>query len=37
VMTDSGSNRFPHLMVISEVIDDAVDWKEYVRQLAGRL
>ena len=37
VMTDSGSNRFPHLMVISELIDDAVDWKEYVRQLAGRL
>ena len=37
VMTDSGSNRFPHLMVISELIDDAVDWKEYVRQLAGNL
>jgi phenylpropionate dioxygenase-like ring-hydroxylating dioxygenase large terminal subunit len=37
VLTDSGSNRFPHLMVISEVIDSSVDWKEYVGKLAGEL
>ncbi len=34
VITDSGSNLFPHLMVISEVIDDSVDCKEYARNLA---
>ena len=36
VITDSNANRFPHLMVISEVIDASVDWKAYVRKLAGK-
>jgi phthalate 4,5-dioxygenase len=35
VITDGGSNRFPHLMVISEVIDRSVDWKAYARKLAA--
>lgn len=34
VITDPESNLFPHLMVISEVIDDSVDWKEYAKKLA---
>ncbi len=37
VLTDAGSNRFPDLMVLSEVIDSSVDWKEYVGKLAGEL
>jgi hypothetical protein len=36
VMTEPATNRFPQLMVISEVIDRSVDWKEYVRRLAGK-
>jgi phenylpropionate dioxygenase-like ring-hydroxylating dioxygenase large terminal subunit len=35
VVVDPTVNRFPHLMVISEVIDASVDWKEYVRKLAA--
>jgi phenylpropionate dioxygenase-like ring-hydroxylating dioxygenase large terminal subunit len=34
VITDPAANRFPHLMVISEVIGASQDWKEYVRKLA---
>jgi hypothetical protein len=34
-MTDAATNRFPHIDVRSEVIDGSVDWKEYVRKLAG--
>jgi hypothetical protein len=34
VVMDPNSNHFPHLMVISEVIDSSVDWKDYVRKLA---
>jgi phenylpropionate dioxygenase-like ring-hydroxylating dioxygenase large terminal subunit len=35
VMVDPAANHFPHLMVISDVIDASVDWKEYLRQLAA--
>jgi nitrite reductase/ring-hydroxylating ferredoxin subunit len=35
VMVDPAVNRFPHLMVISDVIDASVDWKEYLRKLAA--
>jgi hypothetical protein len=35
-MTEPATNRFPQLMVISEVIDGSVDWKEYVQKLAGK-
>ncbi|MGH7929889.1 MAG: hypothetical protein ACREQV_19070, partial [Candidatus Binatia bacterium] len=37
VLIDASSNRFPHLMVISEVIDASMDCKEYVRKLAEKL
>jgi hypothetical protein len=33
VMRDPEHNRFPHLLVISELIPDDADWKQYVKQL----
>jgi hypothetical protein len=33
VIRDAHSNRFPHLVVHSELVPAAADWKEYVRQL----
>jgi hypothetical protein len=30
---DPKANRFPHLMVISEVVPGAADWKEYAKKL----
>ena len=35
VIRDPKATHFPHLVVISEVIDSSVDWKEYVKKLAG--
>ena len=32
VVRDAGSNRFPHLVVLSEVVPAEVDWKEYARK-----
>jgi phenylpropionate dioxygenase-like ring-hydroxylating dioxygenase large terminal subunit len=37
VLTDAGANRFPHLMVISELIDASVDCKAYVKKLAEKV
>jgi hypothetical protein len=36
VIRDPKLNCFPHLLVISELIPDAADWKQYVEQLASR-
>ncbi|MGH8596516.1 MAG: Rieske 2Fe-2S domain-containing protein, partial [Gammaproteobacteria bacterium] len=35
VIRDPKTTHFPHRVVVSEVIDSSVDWKEYVRKLAG--
>jgi phenylpropionate dioxygenase-like ring-hydroxylating dioxygenase large terminal subunit len=35
VVTDAKHNCFTHLLVLSEVIDGAADWKEYARKLAA--
>jgi len=32
-LSDPKMNRFPHLMVISEVVPDSVHWKDYARKL----
>jgi phthalate 4,5-dioxygenase oxygenase subunit len=32
-LSDPKTNRFPHLMVISEVIPDSIHWKDYARKL----
>lgn len=32
-ITDPAANRFPHLMVISEVIPSSMHWKDYARKL----
>ncbi len=34
-ITDPAANRFPHLMVISEIVPASVHWKEFVRQRLG--
>ena len=33
VIRDASSNRFPHLVVHSELVPAAEDWKQYVKQL----
>jgi phthalate 4,5-dioxygenase oxygenase subunit len=33
VSREPGQNRFPHLLVISDVIPDTADWKEYTSNL----
>jgi hypothetical protein len=33
VIREPGQNRFPHLLVISDMIPDTGDWKEYTRKL----
>jgi phthalate 4,5-dioxygenase oxygenase subunit len=35
VIRDPKLNRFPHLVVVSEVVPTSTDWKEYSKQLAG--
>jgi phenylpropionate dioxygenase-like ring-hydroxylating dioxygenase large terminal subunit len=35
-LTDPKVNRFPHLMVISEVVPTATGWKDYAKQLLAR-
>jgi phthalate 4,5-dioxygenase oxygenase subunit len=35
VIRDPSLNRFPHLFVISEIVPDSTDHKEYARKLAG--
>jgi phthalate 4,5-dioxygenase oxygenase subunit len=35
VIRDPNLNRFPHLFVISEIVSDSADWKEYAKKLAG--
>ena len=37
VLRDSKRNRFPHLMVISEVVPAATDWKQYTGKFAKTL
>lgn len=32
VIRDPGLNRFPHLVVLSEVISSSVDWKDHTKQ-----
>ena len=32
-ISDPNMNRFPHLMVISEVIPDSIHWKDYAKKL----
>jgi hypothetical protein len=34
-LTDPQANRFPHLMVISEVVPSSIGWKDYAKQLLG--
>jgi phthalate 4,5-dioxygenase oxygenase subunit len=33
VIRDPSQNRFPHLLVISDMVPDAGDWKEYTKSL----
>jgi hypothetical protein len=35
-LTDPQVNRFPHLMVISEVVPAATGWRDYAKQLLAR-
>jgi hypothetical protein len=35
-LTDPKVNRFPHLMVISEVVPTATGWRDYAKQLLAR-
>jgi phthalate 4,5-dioxygenase len=35
VIRNPSLNRFPHLFVISELVPDSTDWKEYAKKLAG--
>jgi phenylpropionate dioxygenase-like ring-hydroxylating dioxygenase large terminal subunit len=35
VIREAGENRFPHLLVLSDVIPVASDWKEYTKKLAA--
>jgi phenylpropionate dioxygenase-like ring-hydroxylating dioxygenase large terminal subunit len=32
VVRDPGSNRFPHLIVLSEIVPASTDWKQYARE-----
>jgi phthalate 4,5-dioxygenase oxygenase subunit len=36
VIRDPRLNRFPHLLVISEIVPRSTDWKEYAKRLAER-
>jgi len=33
VIRDPGQNRFPHLLVVSDLIPGAADWKDYTKNL----
>jgi hypothetical protein len=33
VIREPSQNRFPHLLVVSDMIPDTQDWKEYTRKL----
>jgi hypothetical protein len=35
IVRSPSENRFPHLQVVSDMIPDTSDWKEYTRRLAA--
>jgi hypothetical protein len=37
VIRDPKRNRFPHMVVISELVDSSIDWKDYARRAEARI